>query len=54
MLDLAAENEHVGPIKRNIRFLKEKVRLLRHTLPFERLPPVMLVHMVQVVTPIMN
>ena len=47
-LDLAAENEHVGPIECNIRFLKEKVRLLHHTLPFERLPLVMLVRMVQV------
>jgi hypothetical protein len=53
-LDLAAENEHVGLIEHNIRFLKEKVRSLCHTLPFERLPPVMLVCMVQVVTPIMN
>ena len=53
-LDLAAENKHVGLIDHNIRFLKEKVRSLRPTLPFERLPPVMLVCMVQVVTPIMN
>jgi hypothetical protein len=53
-LDLAAENKHVGSIERNIRFLKKKVRSLRHTLPFEMLPPVMLVCMVQVVTPIMN
>ena len=53
-LDLMAKNKHVGLIERNIRFLMEKVWLLRHTLPFERLPPVMLVCMVQVVTPIMN
>ncbi len=30
-LDLAAANEHVGLIERNIRFLKEKVRSLRHS-----------------------
>ncbi len=37
-LVLAAQGEHVGPVERNIRFLKEKVRSLRHTLPFERVP----------------
>ena len=30
MLVLAAQGEHVGPIKRNIRFAKEKVRTLRY------------------------
>ena len=53
-LDLAAKNKHVGLIERNIKFLKGKARPLRHTLPFERLPPVMLFCMVQVVTLIMN
>ena len=33
-LDLAAKEEHVGDIERNTRYLKEKFRQLRHTLPF--------------------
>ena len=35
MLNLAVANEHVGLIKRNIRFLKEKSRSICHSLPFE-------------------
>jgi hypothetical protein len=46
MLDLAAANEHVGLIERNIRFLKEKARSLHHSLPFERIPALMLIRMV--------
>ena len=42
-LDLAAANEHVGLIERNIRFLKEKTRSLRHSLPFEQIPALMLI-----------
>ncbi len=37
-LDLASKEEHVGDIKRNIRYLKEKFRQLRHTLPFKQIP----------------
>ena len=46
MLNLAAASEHVGLIERNIRFLKEKTRSIRHSLPFERIPAVMLIRMV--------
>jgi hypothetical protein len=53
-LDLAAANEHVGLIERNIRFLKEKVRSLRHSLPFERIPALMLIRMVLHAVPFMN
>jgi hypothetical protein len=53
-LDLAAANEHVGLIERNIRFLKEKVRSLRHSLPFERIPALMLIWMVMHTVPFMN
>ena len=45
-LDLAAANEHVGLIERNIRFLKEKTRSLRHSLPFERISALLLIRMV--------
>ncbi len=34
-------SEQVGLIERNICFLKEKTRLIRHSLPFERIPAVM-------------
>ena len=37
-LDLAAKEEHVGGIERNICYLKEKFRQLRHTLPFVQIP----------------
>ena len=45
-LDWAAASQHCGLIKRNIRFLKEKIHSLRHSLPFERVPGIMVVHMV--------
>ena len=54
MLNLAAANEHVGLIERNIRFLKEKSRSLRHSLPFERIPALMLIRMVLHAVPFMN
>ena len=53
-LDLAAANEHVGLIERNIRFLKEKVRSLRHSLPFEWIPALMLIRMVLHTIPFLN
>jgi hypothetical protein len=53
-LDLAAANEHVGLIERNIRFLKEKDRSIRHSLPFERIPALMLIRMVMHTVPFMN
>jgi hypothetical protein len=45
-LDWAAASQHCGLIERNIRFLKEKIRSLRHSLPFERVPGIMVVRMV--------
>jgi hypothetical protein len=46
VLDLAAASQHVGLIERNIRFLKEKTWSICHSLPFERIPALMLVRMV--------
>ncbi len=54
MLKLAAASEHVGLIERNIRFLKEKTRSIRHSLPFERIPAVMLIRMVLHTVQFMN
>ena len=53
-LDLAAKEEHVGDIKRNMRYLKEKCRQLRHTLPFLQIHGVIIVRMVQVCTMALN
>jgi hypothetical protein len=45
-LDWAAALQHCGLIERNVRFLKEKIRSLCHSLPFERVPGIMVVRMV--------
>jgi hypothetical protein len=45
-LDWAAASQHCGLIEWNIRFLKEKIRSLCHSLPFERVPGIMVVCMV--------
>jgi len=45
-LDWAAASQHCGLVERNIRFLKEKIRSIRHSLPFERVPGIMVVRMV--------
>jgi hypothetical protein len=41
-----AASQHCGLIELNIRFLKEMIRSLRHSLPFERVPGIMVVPMV--------
>jgi hypothetical protein len=46
VLDLAAASQHVDLVERNICFLKEKTWLICHSLPFERIPALMLVRMV--------
>ncbi len=45
-LDWATAAQHCGLIERNIRFLKEKIRSLRHSPPFEQVPGIMVVRMV--------
>jgi hypothetical protein len=41
--DWAAASQHCGLIERNMRFLKEKICSLRHSLPFKRVPGIMVV-----------
>ena len=53
-LDWAAASQHCGLIERNIRFVKEKVRSLRHSLPYERIPAIMIVRMVLHVVTFIN
>ena len=45
-LDWASASQHCGLIKHNIQFIKEKVCLVRHSLPFEQVPGIMVVRMV--------
>ncbi len=45
-LDWVAASQHCGLIERNICFLKEKLCLLCHSLPFTTIPGIMVVHMV--------
>jgi hypothetical protein len=53
-LDWAAASQHCDLIERNIRFLKEEVRSLCHSLPYERVPAIMIVQMVLHVVKFVN
>jgi hypothetical protein len=54
ILNLAAASKHEGLVERNIRFLKEKTCLIRHSLPSELVPALMLVCMVLYTVQFMN
>jgi hypothetical protein len=43
---LAARGDHVREIERRIRVVKERTRAMRHSLPFNRLPVVIVMYMV--------
>ena len=49
-LDIAAKEEHVGKVERNICYLKGKFRQLRHTLPLRQILGVIIFWIVQVCT----
>jgi len=53
-LEWVAASQHCGLIERNIRFLKEKIRSLRHSLPFERVRGIMVVCMILHIMKFMN
>ena len=53
-LNLASANEHVPDIERKIRVIKERVRAVAYGMPFNALPPRMLVHSVLFVTKQLN
>jgi len=46
ILNICVTNEHVPEIERYIRTIKERVRSIATTLPFERYPPRLIVQMV--------
>jgi hypothetical protein len=53
-LNLASANEHVPEIERKIRVIKEWVRAVIYSIPFNSLPAWMLVHAVLFVTKQLN
>jgi hypothetical protein len=46
VVNLASANEHVPEIERRIRVVKERCRATRHSLPFQRLPKLLTIHIV--------
>jgi hypothetical protein len=47
MVNLASSNEHVPEIKRRIRVVtKERCQATRHSLPFQRMPKLLTIHIV--------
>jgi hypothetical protein len=46
VVNLASANEHVPEIERQIRVVKERCRANQHSLPFERIPKIMTIHIV--------
>jgi hypothetical protein len=53
-LDWAAASQHCGLIEQNICILKEKIWSLCHSLPFERVPGIMVVRMVMHIVKFVN
>jgi hypothetical protein len=53
-LNLVSANEHVPEIERKIREIKERVRAIIYSIPFDSLPAWMLVHEVLLVTKQLN
>jgi hypothetical protein len=54
MVNLTSANEHVPEIERRIRVVKERCRATRHSLPFERIPKLMTIHIVLNVVKLLN
>ena len=47
LIDPCGENEHVPDVERYIRTIKDSVRSCNNSLPFARIPRIMLIHMVK-------
>jgi hypothetical protein len=54
MVNLESANEHVPKIEQRIRVVKERCRATRHSLPFERIPKLMTIHIVLNVVKLLN
>ena len=53
-VNLASANEHVPEIERRIRVVKERCRASRHSLPFQQIPAIMVIHMVFICVKMLN
>jgi hypothetical protein len=54
MVNLASSNEHVPEIERRIRVVKERCRATPHSLPFQRVPKLLMIHIVFHVVKLLN
>jgi hypothetical protein len=54
MVNLACSNEHVPEIKRCIRVVKERCRATQHSLPFQRMPKLLTIHIVFYAVKLLN
>jgi hypothetical protein len=54
IMNLAAASKHVSLDEGNICFLKDKTRLIHHSLPFEHIPALMMVCIVLYTVQFMN
>ena len=53
-VNLTSANEHVPEIERRTRVVKERTRSVRHSLPFNRIPRIMVIYMVYLVVKLLN
>jgi hypothetical protein len=53
-VNLTSANEHVPEIERRIRVVKERARSFRHSLPFNRIPKLLTIHIVFVAVKLLN
>jgi hypothetical protein len=54
VVNLSSANEHVPEIERRIQVVQERCRATRHSLPFERIPKIMTIHIVLNVVKLLN
>jgi hypothetical protein len=54
VVNLASANEHVPEIERRIWVVKERCRATQYSLPFERIPKIMTIHIVLNVVKLLN
>ena len=45
-VNITSADEHVPDIERRIRVVKERTRAVRHSLPYQRIPVLLMIHMV--------
>jgi hypothetical protein len=50
MLHIYGKDEHVGTIERSVRTIKERCRTMTHSMPYKRIPKIMVVALVECAT----